>query len=944
MAETVAKGITITFRGNTVEFDNSVESMNRALRLLQNETAKLNRDLKLDPTNVDLLNQKLDVLRQRESLVNDEIKRYRASLVEAVDPSSAVTNTEKWKKLETEVKQASSYMKDLSTMINETQDVDRLKDLKEEYGRIYDKWMDMRLELVEMAEANDAVFDGKMLTDYQTRINNLDKELANIQTQAINVENAIKRIAGQDAVYNLEQYSTKMEELSGTFDKVANATKKISAVATVGLAGMVSSASSFESAMAGVSKTLSDDELAKAGLTLDDIAQGIRNMAKEIPATTTELASIAEMAGQLGVPAENILEFTRVVADLGVATNVAGDEGAKAMAQLFNIMGTDLTLVDNFASALVELGNNSATTEADILNMATRLGSVGATIGLTEQEVLGLATAMSSVGLTAEAGGSAMSKILNDINTKVGTNSKKLKGWAEITGLSVKEFKRQWEEYPISVVEKIFTALGDAGEKGENLSAILDDLGITNIRTADTMRRLSLSNEGLSDYLAMANEAWEENSALTTEAEKRYKTFQSRLTILKNTLQDLYVSLGNELLPIITPVVEKIRSFIDELSNAPDGVKKFVVGLTGFTAILSPVSKALSKLTGGFGNYAKTLADIIKKQGGNTENLTLMQKAFSNFVNSGAVNSISTQFSNLGGLFGKVTDIAKTVARTIFTLEGEDSLGGAFTKLIGVIKGGPAVWLPKLSSMFSSLWGFIASNPIALIIVAIGILVAGLITAYHNSEEFRLKLNALFNTIKNDVKPIIDKLIEAIKSLWSWLKEKMQPVIEALISIGIGYIDLITNLWTLLTGFFKSISPALEVIWNQILKPFASWLGGAFFDTLSGIFKLVSWGIDLFSKLIGKANEYLGFVGGSGEKVSNTTTGIRNLREISRVASGGLGINTAGLGAVYQGGVLQLTTNINVNNNGQPINESEIRRWGNVITQVVSDNLGRNMA
>ena len=70
------------------------------------------------------------------------------------------------------------------------------------------------------------------------------------------------------------------------------------------------------------------------------------------------------------------------------STNLSADEAATAIAQLYNIMGSDINTVDRFGAAIVALGNNAATTEADILNMASRIASSGKQVGLTEQEVL----------------------------------------------------------------------------------------------------------------------------------------------------------------------------------------------------------------------------------------------------------------------------------------------------------------------------------------------------------------------------------------------------------------------------------------------------------------------------------------------------------------------------------------------------------------------------
>lgn len=99
------------------------------------------------------------------------------------------------------------------------------------------------------------------------------------------------------------------------------------AVGVVG--GMaISAGSDFESAFAGVRKTVDATEEQFA-----ELEDRLRDMAKNKPQTAVELAEIAEAAGQLGIHTENIAEFTDVMADLKVATNL-GDEGASQFAKL----------------------------------------------------------------------------------------------------------------------------------------------------------------------------------------------------------------------------------------------------------------------------------------------------------------------------------------------------------------------------------------------------------------------------------------------------------------------------------------------------------------------------------------------------------------------------------------------------------------------------------
>jgi len=154
----------------------------------------------------------------------------------------------------------------------------------------------------------------------------------------------------------------------------------------------------FESAFAGVKKTVDATEEQFAELEL-----GIRNMSKELPASTTEISAVAEAAGQLGIKTQDILSFTKVMIDLGESTNLSSTEAASALAKFANVTKMSATEYSNLGSVIVALGNNFATTEADIVSMATRLAASGELVGLSQAQIMALATAMSSVGIEAEA-------------------------------------------------------------------------------------------------------------------------------------------------------------------------------------------------------------------------------------------------------------------------------------------------------------------------------------------------------------------------------------------------------------------------------------------------------------------------------------------------------------------------------------------------------------
>ena len=319
----------------------------------------------------------------------------------------------------------------------------------------------------------------------------------------------------------------------------------------------------FESAFAGVKKTVNatDDQLAK-------LRDGIRGMAKEIPSSANEIAGIAEAAGQLGIKTDNILTFTRTMADLGVATNLAGDEAASTLAKFANITQMPQEQFSNLGSTIVALGNNLATTEADIAAMSLRLAGAGTQIGMTEADILAFAGALSSVGIEAEAGGSAFSRLMSDMQLAVETNSKSLNKYAKVAGKSGAEFKKAFQKDAAGALLDFIKGLNNTERNGKSATQVLADMGIEEIRLSDALKRAAGASNVLEDAVKLGNEAWEENTALTKEAEQRYSTTESKIKILGNSVKDLGITAWDTMSGPFNEALAAAGAKVSELSDS----------------------------------------------------------------------------------------------------------------------------------------------------------------------------------------------------------------------------------------------------------------------------------------------------------------------------------------------------------------------------------------
>jgi len=413
----------------------------------------------------------------------------------------------------------------------------------------------------------------------------------------------------RDASLKMEAVGEKMKKVG---DKMSAAGQKLTLGVTapvMALGGLAAKAAiDFENAFAGVIKTVdaTDEELAV-------LRQGIRDMAKEIPASAAAIAEVAEAAGQLGIQNENILSFTRTMIDLGEATNLSATEAASALAQFANITQMSQKDFDRLGSTIVALGNNMATTEADIVAMGQRLAGAGSQVGLTEAQIMSFAAALSSVGIEAQAGGSAFSKVMVEMQLAVETSNEKLTQFATVAGMSASEFQKAFKEDAAGAIIAFIQGLSKAEENGLSAIKVLDDMGITEVRLRDSLLRAAGASDVFTDAIKLGNEAWSKNEALSKEAAQRYETTASKLAIFKNKIVDLGISFGELILPNLIKLTDKVSEFIEWLNKLSPAARETILKLAGIAAAIGPVLLVGGKLVSTVGLLTKGIGSMLPK-------------------------------------------------------------------------------------------------------------------------------------------------------------------------------------------------------------------------------------------------------------------------------------------------------------------------------------------
>lgn len=453
---------------------------------------------------------------------------------------------------------------------------------------------------VTLKEAMDDCTSGiaeqkKVLVDLGSTYEDSQRTYLGLKAGALGLKNELAGMSNSFISTNetlLRLYDT-LGKVSSKAEHFANTVKPLSMLSFAGIAAATKTAIEFEDAWTGVTKTVDGTPQ-----QFEKINKGLKDLAQNTSSTYQDIAHYAELAGQMGIPTDSIVGFTKTITQLGDTTNLVGEEAAQSIAKFSNVMVSQSkktnTYYSRLGSTIVDLGNKFSTTEADIMDMATRLGVAGKMVGFNSNQVLGLSTALSSLGIEAAAGGSSVSKMLKKIDISVSTGDKNLQKFAEVSGMTSQQFQKAWGEDAAGTFLKFVEGIG----KSSDVTKTLDELGIKEVRQAQAMGALAQSSDVLASALNVSKNAWNDNTAMANEAEKRYATLKSQLSQTWEAIKQAGNELGQAFTPTLTDLLKIVKKAANAFSNLDEGTQQTIAKMLLLTAAAYPTAKGVSKVAG----------------------------------------------------------------------------------------------------------------------------------------------------------------------------------------------------------------------------------------------------------------------------------------------------------------------------------------------------------
>ncbi len=362
---------------------------------------------------------------------------------------------------------------------------------------------------------------------------------------------------------------------------------------TLAIRSLLRTGIDFEEAFTGVRKTVdaTEEEFAR-------LRENFRKLSLTMPVTASELAKIGEIAGQLGIRGvNNLTKFTKVIAQLGITTDIQGEQAALSLSRFINVIGGSQENVDRLGATIVDLGNKFAARESEIIDIAKNLASFGRQVNLTEAQTLAFAAAIKASGGEAQAASTAFQKVALIMKDAVITGNENLQKFAKVAGQTAEEFRRAFQEDAAQAIVSFIDGLRRIDEAGGSVRSTLEEVGLADVRLVREFGKVTANIGDLVEALKVADEAWRSNSALTEEAAKRAESTASKIKQLTIAFENLKITLFDRVAPALKNFTEQLTILLGGMSTQEIRAREAVAQLLEYNEKIQQVKNSTQELT-----------------------------------------------------------------------------------------------------------------------------------------------------------------------------------------------------------------------------------------------------------------------------------------------------------------------------------------------------------
>lgn len=763
MAETF-EGLYVKFGANTVEFDRSVKGINNALSSLKKDFNNINRQLKMDPDNVDLLNRKLLNLQEQArvgAMKIAELKKQQKELGESEVGSA------QWNKLQLEISKVESQMKVVDQAMNSTkkhiEDVGNPKsilNLNKEINNVAKELdiVNQKLELdpknVELSEEKMKLL-GKQSSLAKDKVQELKRKQEELGKEKIGTEEwrQLQNEIGQaevevlkidKAMGNLGDSSRSatgnIKEATGYLkaDVMMNVAEKAGQLGQK----MVDAGKKTVDAWSEIDEAM-DTVTTKTGLTgeallgLQEIAKGI---ATSLPATTFQ-------------------ESADAVGELNTQFGLTGDtlqSAAEYLLKYSKITGEDVSNSAINAKKAIDAYGLSNEDLARVLDSVTKVGQdTGQSYDSIFQKAIDGAPQIKMLGLSFEEGATLIGRF-----EKSGIDSSAaLASLSKATVNYAKDGKTLTEG-----LNETVNAIQNATSKTEAIRIASEVFG-----SKAAPRMVDAIQRGAFSFNDLAEAAQNSSGTVATTFDETIDPID-KLTTYSNKAKEGLAEIGGKLLETVIPALEPLMGMLESAVNwftslnETDQQTIVILGLVTTAVML--LLGAIAPLVIAIGAIGAPVGIVVAAIVAAIAAITLIIQAIMNWG-----------------------DISKWLQSTW------DACAAWLSELwTNIVTTATTAW-SSFTTWLSEIWSSVVSTG-----------------------------QSLWSSFTSTLSNIFSSLISGAQSLWSSFTSTLSNLWSDLVSTGS---NLFNNLSSTISGIFNGILSTASNIWNSIQSTISNAIDGA---------------------------------------------------------------------------------------------------------------------
>lgn len=843
-------GITVEIGGDTTGLNKALGSVDSSIKKTQSSLKDVNRLLKLDPKNTELLAQKQKML---GSQIENTSKRLETLKKASEQAAKTKDNYDAWKAkftpLQQEADKTKTKLDELKAKQAELEkagkvDTQEYKDLQKEIDETKAHLKEVKEEQKAVNEEFGNPIPPEKYDALQREILETEKNLESLKKEAASTTPALEKVA---------QVGEKMQKVGQGMQSAGKAMLPVTAAVTAAGVASVKTAADFDSAMSQVAASMgkTNDELAAIQVSTDDfngtLGEFAQKMGRETAFSAKEAAEGLNVLAQAGYSAQEQVEILPDVLNLAAAGQIDMGSAAAYVTGAMNGFN-DSTKDAGYYSDLIAKGATLAKTDVASLGEA----------------MAGASSSAKSYGQSAEETEVALLRLAQQNVT--GSEA------ATMLNRTMTDLYAPTDEAAAALDELGVSAYDEEG-KARSLSDVLADLQTATAGMTDEQRNARLNTifttNGLQGYNKMCASSAEQTEEFASalegasgSAEEQAKTqldnLNGQLTLLKSALEGLLIAIGNTLMPIIEAAVTHLQSLVEWLNGLDGTTRAIIVTIAGVVAAIGPVLIIFGTIVEKVG-FAMTALKSLKALIVGLEAATVapilaivaiigvLVAAFVHLwkTNEGFRNNIMAIWEQIKGT---VSDFVERFQEQMEILkpywdafvEGLKIIWDAFCQILA----------PVIESSFQA---------IQIIIETVLGVISGIIDAFialtqGDWDGFWQAISGIVDTVFAGIQAIIQNNMNMIQNvisvIWSMIKTKVTSVLNAIKSV-------IYNIWTAIvnkvTEVVNNIMTTVTNIWNTIKNTIRNVMQ-AIQNTISSIWNtirsLVSTAVNTISSTI----------------------------------------------------------------------------------------------